>query len=104
MMNDQNQPSQPIPSKPQTKPQTKPWWQSKTIGFNSLVLVATAITAAVPALQQSMTAENYAVLVNAVALGNAILRLYTNKPIDYIGTKVVTASDSAADNPDGGEG
>ncbi|WP_288776803.1 hypothetical protein [uncultured Psychrobacter sp.] len=99
MMNDQNQPSQPIPS----KPQAKPWWQSKTIGFNSLVLVATTITAAVPALQQSMTAENYAVLVNAVALGNAILRLYTNKQIDNIGTKVTTANDSAVDGSEGGE-
>ena len=98
-MTEQNQTNQPMPS----KPQTKPWWQSKTIGFNTLVLAATAITAAVPALQQSMTAENYAVLVNAVALGNAILRLYTNKPIDNIGTKVTTANDSAVDSSEGGE-
>lgn len=70
------------PLNPQSnQTQAKPWWQSKTLGFNALVLAATAITAAVPSLQQSMTAENYAILANAIALGNAILRLYTKKPI-----------------------
>lgn len=68
------------PRKRQNKA-TKPWYQSKTIGFNALVIGATVVTSAVPALQQYMTAENYAVLANAVALGNAVLRLWTNKPI-----------------------
>lgn len=61
--------------------QTKPWWQSKTLGFNALVIGATVITSAVPALQQYMTAENYEILIKGVALGNAVLRLWTNKPI-----------------------
>ena len=98
-MTEQNQTNQPMPS----KPQTKPWWQSKTIGFNVLVIGASLITAATPELQKHMTAENYAVLANAIALGNAILRLYTNKPIDNIGTKVTTANDSAVDSSEGGE-
>lgn len=69
------------PTQSQAKPQSKPWWQSKTIGFNSLVMAATVITAAIPSLHQYMSEENYAVLVAGVTFANTVLRLFTHQAI-----------------------
>lgn len=60
---------------------SKIWWHSKTMLFNLVVFAASLATAATPALEKCLSQDSYAVLVSAVALINAVLRLVTKEPI-----------------------
>ena len=57
----------------------KPWWSSKTLWFNFISLVVTIATAlqAVPGIPSKFAVW----LAGAIAIGNAIIRFYSNSKI-----------------------
>lgn len=61
--------------------ETKQVVQSKTVWFNVVVAVATAITAIVPAFQEVLSVEIYGYLLIAVNGVNTVLRFVTDKKL-----------------------
>ncbi|WP_131669813.1 hypothetical protein [Psychrobacter pygoscelis] len=76
-------PVRPFIEKREVKPpnDSKHWYQSKTIWFNLIFILASLLTTVAPTLEQYTSAEMYGVLATAVALINALLRLITDQPI-----------------------
>lgn len=69
------------PYAPEPNPDDKHWYESKTIWFNLISGAASMATLATPALEHSLTAVDFAVLLAVVNLVNAVLRKFTDKPI-----------------------
>ncbi|WP_199508604.1 MULTISPECIES: hypothetical protein [unclassified Psychrobacter] len=65
----------------QITPPPKHWYQSKTIWFNVISGGAALASSATPALENMLTAVDFAILLAVVNLINAVLRKFTNKPI-----------------------
>lgn len=61
--------------------ETKPWWKSKTIWFNVIVILITALPGSLEHFRHLFSPSAYEVIVGVVALGNTVLRLMTAKPV-----------------------
>lgn len=59
----------------------KPWWRSRTININALVLVLAAAESQVSALKGSLGVDAYALVAFGLPLLNAYLRAITNCPL-----------------------
>lgn len=60
----------------------KPWWQSKTLWFNALSLIATAVTAIAGHEIVADYPSVVLVMMGFQAVINGVLRWITNEPIE----------------------
>ena len=59
----------------------KPWYLSKTLWLNALVLALTAAESQLNMLQPLLPINVYALVAFALPVGNAVLRLLTNSAL-----------------------
>jgi hypothetical protein len=59
----------------------KPWWRSRTIWFNALAAMLLAAEASFSLLQPLLPGNVYALLSFCLVVGNALLRLDTNRGV-----------------------
>jgi hypothetical protein len=57
----------------------KPWWRSKTLWFNVLVAIGTAVEAYISVLQYNFDPRVYLMIVGAVAGVNVVLRFISTQ-------------------------
>lgn len=57
---------------------SKPWWRSKTLWFNALVLMLAAAEVQLQVLKDVLPGGLFAWLAFVLPIGNAALRLITN--------------------------
>lgn len=56
---------------------TKPWWQSRTLWFNLLAAIGTALEVSGGYLQTIVGTEAYPMIALTLAVGNSVLRVIT---------------------------
>lgn len=59
------------------RPSAKPWWQSRTLWFNTVCMVAAAAEANLGVIQSRLPGGLYAWLAFVMPIGNIVLRTFT---------------------------
>ncbi len=59
----------------------KPWWKSRTLRLNAAAAALAAMEANTGLLQPLLPVNFYEALVVALAVGNAVLRVITTRPL-----------------------
>lgn len=65
----------------------KPWWRSKTLWFNAVVIALATAEASFGVLQPLLPANAYACLTFGLAVGNAVLRFISNTQLALRGVQ-----------------
>lgn len=65
----------------QVRPASKPWWRSRTLWLNALVLMAAAAETRLQLLQPLLPLNVYSLVAFGLPLLNVLLRLVTQQPL-----------------------
>jgi hypothetical protein len=62
-------------------PNAKPWWQSKTLWFNALIVGLASLQASANLIQPFIPGNVYGWGLLILTVGNAVLRVFTNQAL-----------------------
>lgn len=80
----------------QVLPAAKPWWQSKTLWLNALVLLLAGAEAQLGLLQPLLPVNVYALVAFGLPLANGLLRLVTAQRLAFKAQEDAAAAAAAA--------
>lgn len=80
----------------QVRAASKPWWRSRTLWLNVLVLLAAAAETRLQLLQPLLPVNVYSLVAFGLPLLNVLLRVVTQQPLSLGAQAPADAADAAA--------